>query len=79
MMKVKAAEGVHMTSMRCFTLGSLSRRGIIGACASNGGCPTSKHTKGFSTMVVEASPEIANFVFSTLGKPDRLARMAARP
>jgi hypothetical protein len=33
--------------------------------------------EGLSTMVVEASPEAAKFVSSTLGKPDRLARMAA--
>jgi len=33
--------------------------------------------EGLSTMVVEASPEAAKFVSSTMGKPDRLARMAA--
>lgn len=33
--------------------------------------------QGFSTMVVEASPEVASFMFASLGKPDRVARMAA--
>jgi hypothetical protein len=32
--------------------------------------------EGLSAMVVEASPEAADFVSSSLGKPDRLARMA---
>lgn len=33
--------------------------------------------QGFSTMVVEASPEVAVFMSGSLGKPDRVARMAA--
>jgi len=32
---------------------------------------------GFSAMVLEVSPEVADFMSASLGKPDRLARMAA--
>jgi hypothetical protein len=34
-------------------------------------------TQGLSDMVVEVGPQVAEFVSSSFGSPDRLARMAA--